>query len=618
MDTPVNIDAIVAENRRRMRDAVPPPYDPVTGVGCCGERTPVRVADGVLHLPKLMLADSRFSAGMARHELDKLRFEFDFEFWAATTIMIKDKSGWQLIPFTLNTAQRHILEVLERMRTKQQPIRIIVLKARQMGCSTLIQIYMAWIQIVHREYCNSLICSQSKDTSSIIKEIYSTALECYPEEYLDGKPMKLKGVSGASNISTIEARKCKICITSSSSSQNIRGADLALAHLSEAAYWHDSAKRSAESVIQSVCASILMQPMTMVAVESTANGVGNYFHNEWVKARAGKSDKVPVFVPWYETDIYRLPPPDERAFVAGMDDYEQMLWKKGLTLDRIYWYHQKRREYPSHKCMMAEYPTDDVEAFTSTSNAVFNESALEAMRASCHPAPNVGFLDGAAQTGSESLSDIRFTADSRGDLQVWEKPDTASDMRKRYVAGVDIGGRSETSDYSVIVVMDRIDPAHPRVVAQWRGHCDHDLLAWHAARIAKWYCDAVLIVESNTVETDRTEGDHGEYILHELDRHYRNLYRRDDGKPGFHTNRATKTRIINDMIGIVRNRGYTERDDYSINEALVYERKRNGGFGAMSGHHDDCVMARAMVLSYAKDLYLRDKRSAEAMAGWNP
>lgn len=71
----------------------------------------------------------------------------------------------------------------------------------------------------------------------------------------------------------------------------------------------------------------------------------------------------------------------------------------------------------------------------------------------------------------------------------------------------------------------------------------------------------------------------------------------------------TKNRIINDMIGIVRNRAYIERDNGAIDEAAAYERKRNGATGAINGHHDDRVITRAMALSLAKELHLKHLRA---------
>src|SRR5690606_34726975 len=88
--------------------------------------------------------------------LNDLRLTHDFEFWASTTVRIKPKEGGDFIPFILNKPQRKLLAKLESQRLADKPIRQIILKARQWGGSTLVQIYMAWIQLRHKTNWNSL------------------------------------------------------------------------------------------------------------------------------------------------------------------------------------------------------------------------------------------------------------------------------------------------------------------------------------------------------------------------------------------------------------------------------------------------------------------------------
>jgi hypothetical protein len=189
------------------------------------------------------------------------------------------------------------------------------------------------------------------------------------------------------------------------------------------------------------------------------------------------------------------------------------------------------------------------------------------------------------------------------------------DIANRYIVVVDVGGRSNKADFSVICVIDRywlMYGGSPEVVAQWRGHIDHDLLVWKAVHIAKYYNNALLVIESNTLETD-TDGDHTEYILDQISDIYSNLYARTpadkirEGAPvrwGFHTNRATKTMIIDNMVAILREEQYIERDQEACNEFDLYEKKDNGSYGAIDGHHDDILMTRliGMYVAYTEDL----------------
>lgn len=184
----------------------------------------------------------------------------------------------------------------------------------------------------------------------------------------------------------------------------------------------------------------------------------------------------------------------------------------------------------------------------------------------------------------------------------------------RYLVVVDVGGRSSKADYSVITVIDRYwisQGGKPEVVSQWRGHIDHDLLAWKAVQIATFYNKALLVIESNTLETHATEGEHTTYILDQIATTYNNLYSRTDparireGLPqkwGFHTNVSTKTMIVDSMIESVREGGYVERDQTACHEMAVYERRPNSSFGAKEGCHDDILMTRMIGLYVSKTM----------------
>jgi hypothetical protein len=226
--------------------------------------------------------------------------------------------------------------------------------------------------------------------------------------------------------------------------------------------------------------------------------------------------------------------------------------------------------------------------------------------------------DGVSATPQDLLRDLRFAPDSQGLLWIWSMPEATQPVDEevitdRYLGVVDIGGRSSKADWSVIVVFDRLymtDGGHPAVAAQWYGHIDIDLLAWKAAQVAAFYDNALLVIESNTLEThDRerqVDGDQSQFILNQIKDIYPNLYARrqseDDvreGRPrkyGFHTNVATKPMIISTLVKVIRENLYTERDERCLDEYIIYERKKNGAFGAILGKHDDLLMTRAIGL----------------------
>lgn len=635
------IQQIIEENELRIKSQQAP-YNPATGVGCLHRRTTVCLSDApipVQDVPEAMLQECNWTRLLAQagsidtfiiYRLQrkatkqlrsdiwslwiKERIRYDFEFWAAMFIKIKDKLGQEDIPFILNRPQRRFLALLEAQRLAQKPIRIIMLKARQWGGSTLTQIYMAWIQLVHMRNWNSIICAHLKDAAGNIKGMYTKLLDNYPAWLLNSnEPPRFQPFERSANSSIIASRGCKVTICSSESPEATRGNDAAMAHLSEAAFWSDTPAHTPESLIRSIYGSIAMLPHSLVVIESTANGTGGYFHREYLRAKRNESDKNAIFVPWYEIEMYRQAIDDKHMFIASLDAYEWWLWQKGATLEAIAWYRAKRREYAQHADMMAEYPSDETEAFAHSGERVFDAMAVDRLRSNCHAPIAVGDIAGAELTGKQALANLSFVPEQQGLLHIWKMPQYDKEIRNRYIVTVDVGGRSSKADYSVIAVFDRSRLLCENVVelaAQWRGHIDHDLLAWKAVQIATYYNKALLVIESNTLETS-CDDMRSTYILDTIASHYNNLYARqtvgDEINPtaptrwGFHMNRATKSTLINTMINALRNNSYIEHDELACHEFDVFERKPNGSFGAQEGEHDDILITRCIGFYIAQE-----------------
>ena len=581
----------VDDLRRRFRST---PYDPVRGIGAIGRRRAVSAPQGTEYVPETMLADPEYRPeGMTTDAWRRLRCRHDFEYWCAVCAVVKQKTTGLDGPFILNAPQRRVAAIFESDRLAGEPIRAIMLKARQWGGSTLVQMYMAWIQSCHRRDWNSLICAHVKDTASGIRGMYSKLLDNYPEELWEGdeKP-QFRPYERSNNVRQIAGRGCRVTIGSSESQDAIRGADYAMAHLSETAFWASTPQRSPQGFMRAICGAIAMLPYSLIVVESTANGVGNYFHSEWLRNKEGRGDKHPVFVPWYEIEIYRREPADPAGFVAGLTDYERRLWRLGLCLDQLWWYRCKSREYDSAELMQAEFPSDDVEAFANSGSGVFSVKGIEALRMGCCPPAERG------EVGPDG-----FCACPNGNLSLWEHPQPGFG----YVVAVDVGGRSAKADWSVIAVVKTGRGILPEVVAQWRGHIDHDRLASTSACMAKYYNRALLVIESNTFETAECGGvpDSNLFVLNRLAENYPNMYRRRSydrqtntysSSIGFHTNRSTKGMLIAGLVGMIRDGAYIERDNEACNEFAVYEQRPNGSYGAKTGYHDDILMTRAIAL----------------------
>ena len=592
--TSFNINEILAENRRRQARLAADHYDALTGAGCWGDR----MEAGGCWVPRAVLEQHPDYLSLSPVEQERARIREDFEFWCARCVTIRDKILRQRVPFVLNRPQRRLLAVMEGQRAAGQPVRVILLKARQWGGSTLVQMYMAWMQMVRHTGWNSLICGHKHASSKNIKRMYNTLLSHYPKELLDeedGRQLRFSKLEGQPNVQQIEARDCLVIIGSALSEDAARGYDISMAHLSEVAFWKDSAMHDPDDVVRSVCGSVVLKPETVIVLESTANGVGGFFHDEWLRANSGSSDKAPVFVPWYEIGIYSRAVEDAQALWEQMDEYEHTLWNDGRTLEQINWYHSKRREYRCHALMMSEYPTTASEAFATSGHHVFSREELDRLAKDCPTVPlAVGEVQGAASEGPRAKENVRFYKSSGGRLQVWKMPVTQSPTPARYMVVVDVGGRSESSDYSVIAVWHLGDEfSKPSIVAQWRGHINHDRLTIMAMQIAVFYNKALLVVESNTLTNEAARAGESDYILEKLRQLYGNIYQRPNGRLGFHTNVKTKSKALAELVAAVREGAYIERDIEAVNEMSYYE-EHNNTYGARPGKHDDILMTRAI------------------------
>lgn len=592
-----------------------------------------------------------------RLQLIKLRCKHDFAYWAASFVTIKSKQGGRDVRFVLNRPQRLVLVELEKMRMAKLPIRMIILKARQWGGSTLVQMYMAWIQLVHKEGWYSAIVAHQSSSALNIRTMYQKMIKNYPPSLLDlpsATPMALTPYGGSRTDVTIsqgkkQVRDTVISVGSMQSPESVRGADISLAHFSEVGLWRQTEGKTPEDVIQAVSSSILDAPLTMDVMESTAKGENNLFHHEWLDAKNGDSKRVPVFIPWYEIELYSRPFKDEAelkqfAFTLverkGQESASSLreepgaylwgLWEKGATLENLNWYVDKRRTYRSHDTMASEFPSDDVEAFAHSGQNIFDRYKVEQLRATCCSPKWLGEIRGWDVQGPKSLKGLKFVSDTQGQLRIWEMPDRSFKASNRYLVSTDVGGRSDRADYSVIVVIDRwwrTEGEGDVIVAEWHGHIRHDLLAWKMAQIAQFYNEALLVVESNTFETkdNDTEGEHSQFILDRIGTTYRNMYAREVPKDrikqggrsrlwGFQTNVHTKALIIDNLISIIDDRLYTEREEGALMEYNVYQRDDKGGMNAAEGYHDDRLMARAIGLYISQGMPipkaggLKDKR----------
>ena len=658
----ITISKILQENERR-RAIVFAPFNPIAGEGSIGQRVAFTISDYPIptqYLPVEMM-DEPFVKSLSKagsveafirdalmlpvtdeardkvvEEFIRIRQKHDYPFWAAMFAYIKRKGGGTDVLFRLNRPQRKLIKRLEKMRKAGKPIRLILLKARQWGGSTAIQIYMAWLQLVHEVGLNSLIIAHQGTGSDEIKDMFDRMIKSYPVEmlhelgdaYAPNEP-KMVGVGKSGNIFRVPQRNCKIKIGTAERPNSCRGGDYNLVHLSEVALWKETDGKKPEDIVRSACSGILLRPYTMIVYESTPNGVGNFFHKEYLAAKKGVSQFEAMFVAWFEIEQYELPFEDEadkyefakKLFANRRNEeiksdreepgtYLWRLWKKGATLEAIHWYVSERSKYTNHGDMASEYPSDDIEAFTYSGRKVFSSEDVEQFRPACRAPRWIGEIYGSADEGEKAIEGLRFKKEADGRLFMWHDVERSDieEVTDRYLVVVDVcKGHTKNADFADILVIDRLfmmDGEPPVVAAEWHGHIDMDKLAWKATQVAAYYNNALLVIESNTLETNNTKGE-AEYILTLIHEVYgRQLYARKQSaedirqglpkKYGYHTNPLTKKVVIYNLKVVIRERLYIEREEACLDEYLTYVETENNVFEAMEGYHDDRLMTRAI------------------------
>ena len=148
-------------------------------------------------------------------------------------------------------------------------------------------------------------------------------------------------------------------------------------HNSEVAFWPNAATHAA-GVMQAVPRS----PNTEIILESTANGMGDYYHDTWQGALSGESEYQAIFLPWYWQSEYIEKIAGFEPTEEEFDLYNQFK-SNGLTFENLCWRRLKIREFNAKDIELGlekfkqEYPMTAAEAFRNPiENAFINSIAV--------------------------------------------------------------------------------------------------------------------------------------------------------------------------------------------------------------------------------------------------
>jgi len=303
-------------------------------------------------------------------DLKKLKYRRqlarNLELYASLFLKIRTKSG-TIAPFIFNSAQQHLHKKLQHQKRLTGKVRAIILKGRQQGCSTYIGGRYYHISTHHHGFRTYIMTHENEATINL----FDMVTRYHENMHLDFRPR-----TGASNRKELlfDSLDSGYRVGTAGTKGTGRSSTIQLFHGSEVAFWPH-----AESHAGGVLQAISKEPGTEVILESTANGLGNYYHQQWCEAVAGTSEYIAIFIPWYWQKEYASEPTEDFEL-----NEEEMIYRDlySLTLRQMHWRRNKIIELKDPLLFKQEYPATASEAFQTTGVESFirTESVLNARK----------------------------------------------------------------------------------------------------------------------------------------------------------------------------------------------------------------------------------------------
>ena len=305
-----------------------------------------------------------------------------FGFYACNCLQIRTKDEG-LKPFDLNVAQDFLDEILEDQLRTTGRVRVIILKGRQQGISTYVQGRFIR-KVTTTEGLRAFILTHEQGAT---ETLFGMA-----QRFVDHLPEMMRPHLGQSNAKALnfDLLDSGYGVGTAGNKAVGRSQTIQLFHGSEVAFW-PNAEEHAKGILQAVPKA----PGTEIILESTAQGIGNYFYQIWKQAELGLSDFAAIFIPWFWQKEYCTTPPDDFSLTS---DEAELVAQYDLSEGQIYWRRQKIIELSSGSdqasgeiAFKQEYPLNAAEAFQYSGGDTLI-SARDCMRARKRAVPGNGDL----------------------------------------------------------------------------------------------------------------------------------------------------------------------------------------------------------------------------------
>lgn len=451
-----------------------------------------------------------------------------------TLYKVVNKKG-KAVPFRLNIVQQKIISSKKRRR--------IILKARQMGVSTLELIRMLdYVQFMENK--TACIIAHEQDA---IKKLFRIVKSAYTlQNHLLRSELDRGG--GSMYEMRFPSQNSKIYVDLES-----RGDTIHWLHISEAAFIKDFAK---------VVATMQAVPIDgIVTVESTANGIGNWFYDTWFD---DGTQFEKHFYPWFMFKEYEM----ETKILEFTDEEREFrkncLDRFGITINHRQMAFRRAKQSELKYLFRQEYPEDDASCFLSSGRSAMDLFFLSQLL---------------------TKSKLTPTIQDDGYLKIWKRKDNHG----RYACGADTS-EGVSGDYCVASMFDRRTMEQ---VAVLRGRWKPFEFANKLDEFMRMYERPGGIFPQLAVERNN----HGHAVLLQLHEHlnYPNLYVHTDEKLGWLTDRISRPVMLDTFIDGVETNTVRLLDPTTIQECLTLV-EEDGKIQAETGKHDDCVIASAIAV----------------------
>ncbi len=525
-----------------------------------------------------------------------------------------------------------------------RPVMILVLKARQMGISTLIEWLLFWQAALQEDASNqNAIMMADKDGNA--GRIFAMAERFYThlDKSMDASRIPVRqnssgwkiafGVPRRAFITKKKEKKeivgpvlnSSIEVTTAAAKMTEKGLTGSGFHGSEYAFWPNGAE-----TWEFISQGLPNVARTMVVLETTANIAGDFCHKMWSEAEHGNSDFVPLFDGWLTMPFRWQPNRMKRkkdepsgsyvrkysrslpsAYVGADPDTDRQLREKyyrrcdreeqelvtrhGATLEQIEW----RRRTIATKCsgdperFKRQYPTTAAEAFRSQGRGVFARDAVEHYIDVTSPLKHQpplfhGYFE------ANDKNEVTMVRDSEGETKIWRLPEP----NQVHIVGCDpAGGEDPDSDHSSIQVFNA------RTLEQV-AHCftrqSGRMVAYQAQCLSFLYAPCLVVSEINGLGYRLTS-----YLT--PDGHYpvENLYVRQsyvstsgstEKKYGFHSNKHTKPKVVNDTMDLFNNLMLNLHCPETARQASIYTRHADLSYGKPTPKESDDAMDALMLV----------------------